>query len=137
MARHCEGPWFRACKGTWFATFNERKVSLKVRGIENKAEAAKARHRLMADGLPELPKPEPPKEVPKPKDEMTVKELFDDRKAASMKALEVLRRLNIVLGLADREVVKLRGRLTFGQVVSIADRSLIRRTDGFFQQVFC
>lgn len=126
MARQSEGPWFRAIKGTWFATFNERKVSLRVRGKENKAEVVKAWHRLMADGLPEPPKTEPPIEAPKPKNEPTVKELleafldarkplvkadtltgyrnilkrstlaFGDRKAASMKPLDILRWLNTV-----------------------------------------
>ena len=50
MARHVEGPWFRAGKGTWYATVAGRKVSLGVKGEENRREAVTAWHRLMAGG---------------------------------------------------------------------------------------
>jgi site-specific recombinase XerD len=50
MARSVEGPWFRASKGTWYATVGPRKVSLGVKGEGRRADAVKAWHRLMADG---------------------------------------------------------------------------------------
>jgi integrase len=54
--------WFRTSKNAWYATVDGRKVALGVKGRENKAEARKAWHRLMADG----PKPKPqPKTEPK------------------------------------------------------------------------
>ncbi len=43
-------PWFRSNKNTWYATVGGKKISLGVRGKENKADAMKAWHRLMADG---------------------------------------------------------------------------------------
>ena len=62
MARQVDGPWYRASKGTWYATLEGgRKVSLKVKGEAKEAEALKAWHRLMADP----PKPKPIAE-PKP-----------------------------------------------------------------------
>jgi len=61
MARQVEGPWYRASKGTWYATVEGRSVSLKVKGEAKEAEALKAWHRLMADP----PKPKPIAE-PKP-----------------------------------------------------------------------
>ena len=45
-------PWFRKAKNAWYATVDGIKVSLKVKGEENEAEALKAWHRLMADGKP-------------------------------------------------------------------------------------
>jgi len=63
MARQVEGPWYRASKGTWYATVEGgRKVSLGVKGEAKEAEAIKAWHRLMSDP----PKPKPIAE-PKPK----------------------------------------------------------------------
>jgi integrase len=53
------GPWFRTAKSTWYATVEGRKVSLGVAGADNKAEAVKAWHRLMADGPKPKPQPEP------------------------------------------------------------------------------
>jgi integrase/recombinase XerC len=43
-------PWFRSDKNTWYATIDGKKISLGVRGKENKADAVRAWHRLMADG---------------------------------------------------------------------------------------
>jgi hypothetical protein len=57
-------PWFRASKGTWYCTVDGKKVSLGVRGEENKAEASRAWHRLMAGADPTADKPE---EKPKAK----------------------------------------------------------------------
>jgi hypothetical protein len=45
-------PWFYAAKNTWYIWDGDRKVSLGVRGEDNKAEAMKAWHRLMANGRP-------------------------------------------------------------------------------------
>ena len=50
MARDVTGPWFRASKNTWYATLGGAKVSLKIKGEENREAAVKAWHRLMADG---------------------------------------------------------------------------------------
>jgi hypothetical protein len=49
-------PWFRSDKNTWYATVDGKKISLGIRGKENKADAVKAWHRLMADGrtMPEV-----------------------------------------------------------------------------------
>src|SRR5262245_42864009 len=41
-------PWFRASKGTWYATVNGKKVSLGVRGEENAKGAHEAWHKMMA-----------------------------------------------------------------------------------------
>jgi len=71
MARSVEGPWFRASKGTWYATLHGKNVSLKVKGNENREEAVRAWHRLMADGMTAKPEPKA-----KP-DEMTVQQLAD------------------------------------------------------------
>ena len=43
-------PWFHAAKNTWYVWNGDRKVSLGVRGEDNKAEARNAWHRLMANG---------------------------------------------------------------------------------------
>jgi integrase len=52
MARPSK-PWFRSDKNTWYVTVESKKVSLGVRGRDNKVEAMKAWHRLMAtDGRP-------------------------------------------------------------------------------------
>ena len=32
MARQIEGPWYRASKGTWYATADGKSVSLGVKG---------------------------------------------------------------------------------------------------------
>ncbi len=85
MARHIEGPWYRASKNTWYATLNSKKVSLKVKGEENEAAATKAWHRLMAqEARDNQPPPTPaPKATPvpesnqAPKSEVTVKQLVD------------------------------------------------------------
>lgn len=61
-------PWFRTCKNSWYITIEGRKISLKVQGKENEAEAMKAWHKIAHEGLP---KPEVKK-----KDE-TVKELIE------------------------------------------------------------
>src|SRR5262249_2518582 len=60
MARPSK-PWFRASKNTWYVTVEGEKVSLGVRGPENKAEAITAWHRLMAD---DRPKPEEKAKAP-------------------------------------------------------------------------
>lgn len=54
-----QGPWYRASKGTWYATVEGRKVSLGVKGPESRKEAVTAWHRLMADPPKPKPKPEP------------------------------------------------------------------------------
>lgn len=51
MSRSVNGPWFRSGKNTWYATLEGKKVSLKVHGKENEAEAVRAWHRLMG-GMP-------------------------------------------------------------------------------------
>lgn len=48
MARHCEGPWYRSAKGTWYVWHGGRQVSLGVRGERNGKAATQAWHRLMA-----------------------------------------------------------------------------------------
>jgi integrase/recombinase XerC len=48
-------PWFRSSKNAWFATIDGRKVPLGVRGAENKADAERAWHCLMAGGSPITP----------------------------------------------------------------------------------
>jgi hypothetical protein len=64
-------PWFRSSANAWYATVNGRKVSLGVRGEENRKQAVTAWHRLMG-GLPlETPQtlqqtPEPPQAAPQP-----------------------------------------------------------------------
>jgi integrase len=50
-------PWYRASKGTWYATVDGKKVSLGVRGEENEADAYQAWHRLMAGVTVEKTKP--------------------------------------------------------------------------------
>jgi integrase len=54
-------PWYRASKGAWYATVDGKKVSLGVKGEDNKAEALKAWHRLMAGPgeEPAAPQPDP------------------------------------------------------------------------------
>jgi hypothetical protein len=47
MARPSK-PWFRESKGTWYCTLHGRMVSLGVQGRENKKEAERAWHRLLA-----------------------------------------------------------------------------------------
>jgi integrase len=47
MARRNK-PWFRASKGTWYATVDGKQVSLHVQGEDSEEEAVKAWHRLMA-----------------------------------------------------------------------------------------
>lgn len=54
MARHVEGPWYRKSKDTWYATVSGRKLSLGIRGLEGRAAAQTAWHRLMA-GMPNQP----------------------------------------------------------------------------------
>jgi integrase len=83
MARHIEGPWYRSSKGTWYATLNGKSVSLGVKGEENRQEATKAWHKLMAgDSSPPPPKekltPEPaPQPVSEKRTDATVKEVVD------------------------------------------------------------
>src|SRR5690348_17027479 len=53
-------PWFRAAKGSWYVTIDGRKVSLGVRGKENKKAALDAWHKLLASGeTPAAPKAAP------------------------------------------------------------------------------
>lgn len=59
-------PWYRESKGTWYCTLDGRKVSLKVKGQENEAEAIRAWHRLFANGTPDPTPPPKPKPTPKP-----------------------------------------------------------------------
>jgi integrase/recombinase XerC len=54
-------PWFRKSKNTWYVTIEGRKISLNIKGKENKAEAWKAWHRLMANDRPQQ---ESKREVP-------------------------------------------------------------------------
>jgi integrase len=56
MSRQAK-PWFRTSKNTWYATLNGRKISLGVSGRQNKAEARKAWHRLMAEEKPQAQRP--------------------------------------------------------------------------------
>jgi integrase len=51
-------PWYRVSKGTWYCTLNGKKVSLGVRGRENKKEAEDAWHRLMAGVKDDKARPE-------------------------------------------------------------------------------
>lgn len=71
--RRSVGPWFRASKNTWYATVDGKKVSLKVRGEGNEADAVRAWHWLMG-GLPVEAEPKPitpkPESEQKPKGEM-------------------------------------------------------------------
>lgn len=82
MARNVEGPWYRASKGTWYATVGGKNVSLQVRGETSRAEAVRAWHRLMAgvsvDTVP-TPKVEQKKPIPEAKtaNELTVRQLAD------------------------------------------------------------
>jgi integrase len=50
MARHNEGPWFRAAKNTWYITQDGRNVSLGVRGKANRKQAVAAWHQLLREG---------------------------------------------------------------------------------------
>ena len=62
MARHVEGPWYRAGKNTWYVTHEGRNVSLGIRGRENRKAAFAAWHRLIAGRSlfdPPEPKPKP------------------------------------------------------------------------------
>jgi integrase len=52
MARPSK-PWFRESKNAWYVTVDGKKVSLGVRGKENRAEAMEAWHRLMCNGKPQ------------------------------------------------------------------------------------
>jgi integrase len=64
MARRVIGPWYRASKGTWYATVGGRKLSLGIRGEENRDAAVKAWHRIMADGPEAVATPKPAKPEP-------------------------------------------------------------------------
>jgi hypothetical protein len=59
MARSVEGPWFRASKDTWYATYDGRKRSLGVKGEKNGKAAQEAWHKLMANGPAVKPEPKP------------------------------------------------------------------------------
>ena len=74
MARDVTGPWFRASKNTWHATFGGAKVSLKIKGEENRDAAVKAWHRLMADGQTATPNRPQCADAPPA---LTVQELVD------------------------------------------------------------
>jgi integrase/recombinase XerC len=54
-------PWYRASKGTWYATIGGKKVSLRVQGRKNRAEAIRVWHELLANGRPDttVPKADP------------------------------------------------------------------------------
>lgn len=62
-------PFFYAAKNTWYVWIGGNKVSLKVRGEDNKEEAFTAWHRLFANGTPEPPPPRPPIAVAAPEPE--------------------------------------------------------------------
>ena len=74
MARDVTGPWLRASKNTWYATFGGAKVSLKIKGEENRDAAVKAWHRLMADGQTATPNRPQGADAPPA---LTVQELVD------------------------------------------------------------
>lgn len=61
MARQSDGAWYRSGKDCWYATVDGRKLSLGVKGKQNKKAAQEAWHRLMADNsvLERTPKPAP------------------------------------------------------------------------------
>ena len=67
MARKAEGAWFRTSKNAWYATVKGRAIALGIKGSENRAEAMRAWHLLMA-GMP-LPdtRAEKPDAKPVPK----------------------------------------------------------------------
>jgi integrase len=50
MARHADGPWFRAAKNAWYTTIEGRKFSLGVTGKANRKAALDAWHKLHANG---------------------------------------------------------------------------------------
>jgi integrase len=50
MARHIEGPWFRASKNTWYVTYEGRQTSLGVSGKNNRKAAVEAWHKLLRNG---------------------------------------------------------------------------------------
>ncbi|HTU18052.1 MAG TPA: hypothetical protein VMG10_08315, partial [Gemmataceae bacterium] len=68
MAGRTAHPWFYAAKNAWYVKVGNKKVALGVSGEENKADALKAWHKLMADG---------PKPTPEPKAVPTVKAVMD------------------------------------------------------------
>lgn len=49
MARQSDGPWFREATNAWYVTIDGRKVSLRVRGPENRKAAVDAWHKRMAE----------------------------------------------------------------------------------------
>jgi integrase/recombinase XerC len=61
MARP-QKPWFRKSKDTWYATVNGKKVSLGVKGRENRRAAYEAWHRLAGESN-EADKPKPASSV--------------------------------------------------------------------------
>lgn len=74
MARQVEGPWYRASKGSWYATIGGKSVSLSVKGKSNRKAASAAWHKLMAG----CPRPERVATEPGPKsDGMTVQGMVD------------------------------------------------------------
>jgi integrase len=81
MARQTAAPWFRKSKNCWYATVDGgRKVSLGIRGLENRTQAAKAWHRLMA-GEPSVKPPEnavkPQQKAEEPKTGATVRSVIN------------------------------------------------------------
>jgi integrase len=67
MAGRPSHPWFYAGKNTWYLWLDGRKVSLGVKGQENKVDALKAWHKLMAGGRP----------IPEPKAQVSVEQVID------------------------------------------------------------
>ena len=67
MARKAEGAWFRTSKNGWYATVEGKAIALGIKGSENRAEAMRAWHLLMAGmPLPDTTAEEPDaKPVPK------------------------------------------------------------------------
>jgi integrase len=52
MAGRSAHPWFYGAKNAWYVNLDGRKVSLGVKGEENKADAVKAWHKLIASEKP-------------------------------------------------------------------------------------
>lgn len=66
MARRADGPWFHTEKNSWFASANGGRVNLQVKGAENRAEAVRQWHRLMAGDPIQSPTSAPPSSTRRP-----------------------------------------------------------------------